>query len=128
MDPAGGFHTGRCSVNTGTSAQSDCWDPVGLCWVWVAVMELIGRQMLRSLALGTAGHKGYWSHIHICSSTCAHGEGRGLILDLGEDLCFSWGMAGRSLLGDSCFFRGVTAFSHTSKMHLDYTGPSVQSC
>lgn len=48
MDLAGGFHTGCCSVNTGTSAQSDCWDPVGLCWVWVAVVELTGRQMLRS--------------------------------------------------------------------------------
>lgn len=51
MDLAGGFHAGCCSVNTGTSAQSDCWDPVGLCWVWVAVVELTGRQMLRSWVL-----------------------------------------------------------------------------
>ena len=39
----------------------------------------------------------------------------------------SWGMAGRSLLGDSCFFRGVAASPHTSKTHLDPAGPSAQS-
>lgn len=89
MDPAGRSHAGHHSVNTGTLAQSDCGDPVGLCRVWVAVVELIGKQMLWSTALGGAGHKGHWSHVHICSSTCAHGRGRGLILDPGQDLCFS---------------------------------------
>jgi len=44
MDPAGRSHAGRCSVNTGTSAQSDGGDPVGLCWVWVAVVELTGKR------------------------------------------------------------------------------------
>lgn len=83
--------------------------------------------MLWSPALGVAGHEGHWNHIHTCSSTCAHGKGRGLVLDPGQVLCFSWEMAGRSLRGDSCFFRGVAAFPHTSKMHLDNTGPSAQS-
>lgn len=110
IDPEGRSHAGCCRVNTGISAQSDCRDPVGLCRVWVAVVELIGKEMLWSPALGAAGHEGHWSHVHICSSTCGHRRGSTMILGPGQDLCFSWGMAGRSLLGDSCFFRGVAAF------------------
>lgn len=74
MDPAGRSHAGCCSVNTGTLAQSDCGDSVGLSGVWAAMVELVGKQMLWSPALGAAGHEGHWSHVHTSSSTCGREE------------------------------------------------------